>query len=197
MNPNSNPTTPHYFNTNGLGHFRVRTDLLEELCFEQAMERSLPLSLKNYRRWINLSGFTEEEYPFGKITSEIDGEVRYTPTDRYILHTAIIPGEQQPTSLITDARQWSLACEGPGLFEFVMLRAVEFAVLQGFTPESAWEQLQVQRPKRPKRGLRRLISKWSIGYERKTGICTILSRNKKDSEMLYLAGHTGYNVPNF
>ena len=182
MSEQPNPPIPSYFQLNTDGHFKIRPDLLAELCFEEAMTLTLPKTEKAHTRWLSLCGFTAKDYPFVTILEETD--LRYQPTHRVLLHTCVLPGNSLRTCLITDARGWSAPCEPGGLFDFVLLRAVEFAAWRGFQKKHAWDYLHAATGMNAT-PMRRLAS-WSVGYDRATGSCTILSSEPKDAEAAYL-----------
>jgi len=177
----------------GPGHFRVRPDLLEELCFRQAMLESLPRTPSTYKHWLRLCGFTEEEYPYHEIMDFT--HEGYLPSGRTVLHTAVLIGETHRRHLITDENHWSARCEGAGLFSFVMLRAVAFAAWHGVSQKDAWDCLHVAHGEPPNPGPSRRMPRWSIGYDPKNSLCTILAREHPGTEALYLAGKPGYHVP--
>jgi len=195
MNPNSKPPAPPYFIVNGPGHFRVRPDLLEELCFAQAMIESLPRTFTAYRQWLQLCGLSENGHPYDKVQDETD--YGYFPEGRVVLHTAVLPGQLHRCHLITDTHRWSARCEGAGLFEFVMLRAVEFASWRGIPKKAAWDYLHAPSEPKPNPGPMRHMAQWSVGFDRLTGVCTILARTHEETESLYLSGKSGYFSPRF
>jgi hypothetical protein len=184
MSENTTPPAPPYFSSGAEGHFRIRPDLLEELCFEEAMTLALPKNEKAYARWLNLCGFTAKDYSFIRILEETD--LRYQPTNRVLLHTAVLPGHSHRTSLISDARRWSAPCEPGGLFEFVLLRAVEYVGCCGFSRKHAWDCLHV-RPEHNRSPLRKMAP-WSVGYDQTTGFCRVLYHEPAETEARYLTG---------
>lgn len=184
MDENSAPL-PDYFILNEPGHFRVRPDLLEELCVENAMELTLPKTGRCYIQWLRISGYTAEAYPFSKLQEETANPYRLT--NRVVLQTAVLPGHTNRSNLITDGHRWSALCEQGGLFEFVMLRAVEFAAWRSFSRKDAWNYLHAASGKNNEH-LRRLAD-WSLGYDRTTSICTILAGHNRVIEEKYLSGH--------
>jgi len=147
------------------------------------MTLTLPKTEKAHTHWLSLCGFTAKDYPFVKVLEETD--LRYQATNRVLLYTSVLPSQSHRTNLIKDAHGWSVPCEPGGLFEFVLLRAVEFAAWRGFPKKDAWDYLHANN------GVNttpfRRIAAWSVGYDRTQGSCTILSNEPKD-EAAYLKG---------
>ncbi len=188
-NPNK---PPEYFNVERPAHFRVRGDLIEELCGGEAISRLLPRNEAQYRHWLTVTGNPAGGYPLIHFHEHV-GKI-YEPTLRYALHQAILPGYEHPVNILTDGRGWSGWVDYGGLFDFVLLRAVEFAESHGFSPPYPTENLF--RKRESNAGSVALRANWFVGYERGSGLCTLLERGG-DSETLFLAGRSGYWTPPF
>ena len=197
MNPQPQPLPPPYFKFSGPGHFFVRPDLLEELCYNEALENSLPQGDASHALWLKRFGFNKTEYTLGKIW---DDNLHLVPQDedkRYILHAPVLPGNRHRSYLVTNSLNYSAFCEGPGLFEFVMLRAVSYAAWRGVARKTAWDYLHATSAKEREASSPRISPPWSVGFERTTGLCTILASGEPSTEALFLAGKPGYSVPQF
>jgi hypothetical protein len=134
-----------------------------------------------------------EELPFHAIRPFLESP--YQPTARYLLHPAILPGGVRVQNILTDGRGWSVRCERYGLYDFVINRAVEYAVRRGYE-EGRARALFLPKPG-GKECQGRQHGEWSIGYECATGFCTILVRCREGTESRYLAGQPGYFIPTF
>lgn len=197
MNPHPNPPPPPYFKLKPPGHFYIRTDLLEELCYSEALEASLPTNKNSHAQWLNRLDLKAEEYPLEKIREDNNHPLPPGDFDRYILHAPVLPRNRHRSYLVTNRLGYSAECEGAGLYEFVMLRAVAYAAWRGFSREKAWHALHATSPKERDASSPRISPKWSVGFDRSTGLCTILAHAKPDTPALYLAGNPNYFVPIF
>ena len=127
--PSHSPKGPSYRSAPRSAHFRMRPDLIEELCIPDAFARTLPRTPAEHARWLAHWGLSATEAPFEGIQPFIGRP--YELTARYILHPAILPGSGLLLNIMTDGRGWSVCCEPGGLFSFVIDRAVEFVVGRG------------------------------------------------------------------
>ena len=171
------------------GHFRVRTDLLEELGFPETMVRSLPFNESDYLRWLWMSGQPQVKYPLDYLQ-----ECRSHPdfrSERHVLSCAILPGRKRPSCFVTDVRGCVAWCEPGGLFQFVLDRAIDCAQRFGFYEIEARTCLI---PVAHNKVLKRSTAKWSIGYA-SDGICTVLARTDPETEQRYLEGDDDFQVP--
>jgi hypothetical protein len=197
MNPHPKQIPPPYFKLKSPGHFYIRTDLLEELCYKEALEGSLPTDHNSHARWIKLHGLKAEEYTLGKIWDDNCHLIPQGEDKRYILHAPVLPQNRSRSYLVTNSLGYSAVCEGAGLFEFVMLRAVAYAAWRGVAQATAWHYLHATSPKDREANSPRISPKWGVGFERETGLCTILAISEPNTEARFLAGKPGYFVPNF
>jgi hypothetical protein len=184
---------PFYFEVPEPSHFRLRTDLIEELCIPDAFALTLPRTPEAHARWVSSWGHSAEDLPFHAIRLFL--ESRYQPTARYLLHPAILREAASVQNILTDGRGWSVRCERYGLYDFVINRAVEYAVSRGYEEGRARALFFPKPGGKEKQGRRH--GEWSIGYECVTGLCTILARIRDQTESRYLAGQPGYFVPTF
>ena len=197
MNPHTNPLPPPYFKFNGTGHFFIRPDLLEELCYKEALEASLPTDNASHARWLKRHGLKAEEYSLGKIRDDSCHLIPQGEDQRYILHAPVLPGNRYRSCLVTNSLGYSASCEGLGLFEFVLLRAMAYAAWRGVAQKTAWDYLHATSPKEREASSPRISPKWGVGFERATGLCTILAIGETNTESLFLAGKPGYYIPKF
>ncbi len=191
--PFRTPPRPAHLFAPWPAHFRLRTDLIEELCVPDAFVRTLPRTPEAHARWLAFWNRSADEIQFGSIRPFVGRP--YEATARYLLHPAILPGSEHIQNVLTDGRGWSVCCELGGLYEFVIDRAVEFAVSRGCpkpNTRAAFYPAYTGKAERVRRHAR-----WAVGYERSTGLGTILWREQDDTEARYLAGEPGYTVPAF
>jgi hypothetical protein len=170
------PGAPHWLRfTDGPlePHFRVRTDLIEELCVADAFTRTLPNTPEAHARWIAMWGYSARECPFESIQRYLGRP--YEPSLRFLLQPAVLPGREHVQNVVTDARGWSVCCELGGLYDFVMKRAVQFLVSGGF--ETGREQAEFYPKPGPNLGPKPRYGRLVMGYECATGGCTIFSRD--------------------
>jgi hypothetical protein len=183
--------TKSYFLVPRPAHFRVRPDLPEELCVADSMTRSLPRTEHSHKAWLRICGHTAKEYPLARMASLADRP--YELTNRYVLHAVTLPGNVQHTNLITDQNLWSAVSEFGGLFQFVIDRAIELAVYLGVEPGTA--QGMFVSPAGPTPATARGHSLWAIGYERVSGLGTILAAHRPGTIRTFLEGRSGYYTP--
>ncbi len=191
--PAAQPDRPGYLTAPWPAHFRLRTDLVEELCLPDAYARTLPKTPEEYAPWIVRWGITAKEVPFEPIRSALGSPYALTP--RYVLRPTILPGGAAIQNVATDGRGWSVCCELGGLYDFVINRAAEFVAAIGREAAQARADFYPKVEKNP--GLKSSYGKWAIGYEYATGLGTILWPEQSETVALYLAGQGGYLVPNF
>ena len=184
------PAKP-YFLVHRPAHFRLRPDLPEELCVADSMTRLLPRTEQRHKDWLRICGHAAKEYPLARMAPLANQP--YELTNRYVLQAVTLPGNVQYTNLITDGNHWSVACEYGGLFQSVIDRAVELAVYLGLQPEAA--QGMFVSPAGPKPATSRGHSRWAIGYERISGLSTILAADRPGTIQTFLGGRSGYYTP--
>jgi hypothetical protein len=184
------PTKP-YFLVPRPAHFRLRPDLLEELCIADSMARLLPRTEQSHKAWLRICGHEAKEYPLARIAALADRP--YDLTNRYVLQAVTLPGNVQHTCLMTDKNLWSVACEYGGLFQFVIDRAIELAVFLGLNAEAA--QGMFVSPAGPKLAATRRHSRWAVGYERISGFGTILAADRPGTIQAFLEGRSSYYTP--
>lgn len=187
------PNLPWYLTAPRPAHFRLRTDLLEELALAEAFEQTLPRTREAHARWLAQLGRTEKELPFEGIQPFVGRA--YEPTPRYIFHPAVFPASDWIFSVVTDARGWSVGCEPGGLYDAVIKRAAEFVASYGCEFPKALAAFYPRCGAALRSGPRHGI--WRIGYERATGLATILWPNHNETKEGYLTGRSDYTVPNF
>ena len=168
--PPQNPNVPFYLTAPGKAHFRLRPDVIEELCIADAFARTLPRSPEEHARWLAKWGRSAADVPYQSIALAIGRPYELTP--RYVLHPAILPGWDYLSNVITDGRGWSVMCEFGGLYEFVFARAVQFCESRGYDRCKVREQLFPKLEKNP--GPQCRYGRWALEYERATGFCTIV-----------------------
>jgi hypothetical protein len=180
-----------YFLVARPAHFRFRPDLPEELCVAESMIRLLPRSEERHKEWLRICGHSAKEFPLAKMVARAGKP--YQLTSRYVLQAVVLPGNSQHTNLITDGNLWSLACEYGGLFQFVIDRAVELSVFLGLKPETA--QAMFVAAVGPGPATTRGYSRWAVGYECASGLCTILAADHAGTTRTFLEGRYGYFTP--
>ena len=184
------PVRP-YFLVDRPAHFRFRRDLIEELCIGEAMARSLPKSIETYQAWLEVCGLTPMDYTLSELKKA--AAQPYQPTERFVLQTVIRRGNMQVSNILSDGNRWAVVCENYGLFQAVMDRALELADLLGYAPEKMRDKFVIKAKDNAKNFLR--FPAWAIGYERGTGLCTVLDVEHPESKKHYLAGRGGYFTP--
>jgi len=189
MSKESDSRVPDYFNVARPAHFKIRTDLIEELCVPEEMMRLLPRNEEARQHWLGISGQPAVKFPLAEL-QKFYGRA-YEPTARYILRGVVLKGNNYPINVLRDGRGWAIACEGQGLFAFVTRRAIECSVRLGLdriTARACFIPTCDQTPAAVRRN-----APWAIGFDQ--GVCTILSSELGDTEELFLAGRSGYYVP--
>lgn len=153
-------------------HFRVRPDLIEELCLADRMAYALPGSRSTYTLWRQLGGQESWHAPFSEMKEHL--ELGYLPTTRWVFGIVMFPGDNQGTPIAMDARGWWTQCPWPGLLLFVFRRAVECLATYGYTSGDANKVLVPRpRPKNPSRD-EIVYPRCYLGYETGTGLCQIV-----------------------
>lgn len=187
----NNAIPPPYFNVERPAHFRVRPDLIEELCVPEIARASLPKTEKQYSAWRQISNIRADQFPLERTVSMRTKP--YEATDRYILRPLILAGQARVSTTILDAHGIGVFCESGGLWDFVINRAVEFAVWKRLEEPVARAMLlpNVGRASHTTN----VYATWTIGYERRTGLCTLLARDHGDTERLYLAREGCFYTP--
>ena len=155
------------------------------------MRATLPYTRKHYDQWLDRFGLDAEKHPPGDII--LPAGRTYQPTRRYVLCTAVLPGRLLRNNLLFDAKWRTVICESGGLFQFVVIRALEFAIAQGMDGHVAFHKFVVPGQNAPSD--KRICAPWAIGYDTVTGHCTILVTEQEDSARLYLEGKGGYYIP--
>ncbi len=187
------PFWPTYFEVPKPAHFRVRSDLLDELGAHEAIQRFTPHNEKSYRYWLGVTGLPEVRYPLATLSAE--AAKPYQRTQRYVLRQIVAPGEDLPLNIVTDGNRRTGVLEFGGLFDFVFFRAAEFASYYRYRRSVA---LGYFYPKRePNTGATRRLAPWALGYEPAEGRCTILAQSREGSVGRFLDGQPGYLVPKF
>ncbi|OIQ80947.1 hypothetical protein GALL_372880 [mine drainage metagenome] len=182
---------PTHFDVPRPAHFRIRPDLIDELCIPDAMRATLPYLDKHYGRWIARFGLDPNENPASDII--LPAGRPYRVTRRYVLCTAVLPGQISKSNLVIDSVSRTVECEKGGLFQFVFLRALQFAIAQDMEGKVAFGKLLV--PGQDKPVASRIDAPWAIGYDTVTGYCTLLIAEHASSIRLYLEGNGGYYIP--
>ena len=179
-----NPKGPFHLTAPWPAHYRMRIDLIEELCIPEAFARTLPRTPEEHARWLAMWSLSADRVPFDSIRSVIGRA--YEPTAHYLLQPAIFPGHDYIQNVLTDGRGWSVCCELGGLYDFVVARAVQFCVSRGHQTAKAQSLLhpKVERNSGPGRK----CGWWAICYERATGFCTVVPSNKGMEEYQDPAG---------
>jgi hypothetical protein len=167
----------------------MRKDVVEELCLAEQILRTLPRAQKEYEVWLRAGGYSAKELPFADLQSRATKP--YQLTERYVLKAPVLPGRLYRSNVITDGNLWPFLTEQGGLFDFVINRAVEFCVSLGMRHEDANDCFRLNPRKEPCGYVRNPF--WAVGYERGTGLCTILELNSDETERLYLQGRPGYS----
>jgi hypothetical protein len=180
-----------YFQVARPAHYRFRTDLIEELCVADSMARLLPKTPEQYEAWLRICGLKPEKFPLARM--QLLAARPYEMTPRYVFQAVALPGNSEHTNLVTDGNSWAVACEFGGLFWAVIHRAIELAVFLGVKPETAQEMFVAAAGPGPFTGRRQ--SKWAVGYERKTGLCTILAADHAGTILTFLDGRAGFYTP--
>lgn len=170
---------------------------MDELCYKEALEASLPTDSASHARWLNRHGLKAEEYPLGEIWDDNCHLIPQGEDKRYILHAPVLPRNRYRSYLVTNSLGYSADCEGAGLYEFVLLRAVAYAGWRGVARKTAWDYLHATSPKEREASSPRISPNWSVGFERDTGLCTILASEEPNTEALFLAGKPSYHIPRF
>ena len=176
--PSQNPKVPSYLTAPWPAHFRMRTDLIEELCVPEAFARTLPRTPEEHARWLTLWDQSADQVPFHSVRPYIGRP--YEPTAHYLLQPAIFPGQDYIQNVITDRRGWSVCCELGGLYDSVVARAVQFCGSRGHQMAKA-QSLFYPKVER-NLGPGRKCGWWAIRYECGTGLCTIVPSNKGGEE---------------
>jgi hypothetical protein len=175
--PSQNPNVQFHLSAPEPAHFRMRRDLVEELCIAETFAYTLPRSPDEHARWLMKWGISAAEVPFHTIASAIGRP--YEPTPRYIFHPAILPGRTSVNNVVTDARGWSVSCEFGGLYDFVFARAVQFCESRGHQRSKVQALFYPKLERNPEPRCR--YGWWAIEYECATGFCTILPRTKGEA----------------
>ena len=157
----------------------------------EIMFRNLPRTEEQHQAWLRFCGLVPVSYPLETLKPFV-GRV-YQPTQRYVLQTVLMPNRLQATNVITDGNLWAVPTEFGGLFDFILLRAVALAAYYGVPPDQAKARLFLQDRKTPDNSRR--YAEWAIGYERGTGLCTILEVNRGETKRHFLEGSGGYFTP--
>jgi hypothetical protein len=189
LGPNS-PVKP-YFLVRRPAHLQLRPDLPEELCVADSMTRLLPRTEQSHKAWLRICGHAAKKYPLAMMASLSNRP--YEPTNRYVLQAVTLPGNVQHTNIITDGNLWSVVCEYKGLFQSVIDRAIELTVHLGVDPGAA--QGMFVSPAGPKPAATRGHSRWAVGYERISGLGTILAAHRPGTIQTFLEGRSGYYTP--
>ena len=176
--PSQNPRVPSFLTAPWPAHFRMRTDLIEELCVPEAFARTLPRTPEEHARWLTLWDQSADQVPFHSVRPYIGRP--YEPTAHYLLQPAIFPGQDYIQNVITDRRGWSVCCELGGLYDSVVARAVQFCGSRGHQMAKA-QSLFYPKVER-NLGPGRKCGWWAIRYECGTGLCTIVPSNKGGEE---------------
>ena len=182
--PSKNPKAPDYLTAPWPAHFRMRTDLLEELCISEAYARTLPRTPEEHARWLAMWSLSADRVPFASIAPFIGRP--YEPTTHYLLRPAIFSGQSGIQNVFTDGRGWNVCCELGGLYDFVVARAVQFCVSRGHQHSKVQAMLYPKFGMNP--GPERRHGWWAIRYEQATGFCTVVPSNKGMEEYQDPAG---------
>ncbi len=176
--------TPPYFFVPAPAHFCVRPDLIEELCAGEAILRQLCRTEKGYKYWHALTGNSATAPTLAQLRG-YSGR-GYTCTPRYILRYAVLPQTKAYHAVVVDQREWPGFVEPVGLFDFVFRRAVERIVFENIHEFYPRERLYPARQHNASEAPR--FADWSLGYEVRSGHCTLLDRTRADSEFRFLQG---------
>ena len=176
--PSQNPRVPSFLTAPWPAHFRMRTDLIEELCVPEAFARTLPRTPEEHARWLTMWGQSADRVPFDSIRPFIGRP--YAPTEHYLLQPAIFSGQSNIQNVLTDGHGWSVCCEIGGLYDFVFARALQFCESRGHQRGNAHSLFYPKVESNPGPGRRH--GWWSIRYECATGYCTVVPSNKSGAK---------------
>ncbi len=180
-----------YFKVSRPAHFRVRPDLIEELGLPDHILGTLPTTIQEHDTWLKWTGFDAALVPFASLP--VHTAAQYKMTARYVLKSPVLPGRLRYMNVILDGNFWVCRSEYGGLFDHVILRAVEFALTMGLPRDHALRLFRAG----PLREAREEVSgpTWGVGFEAGTGLCTILALKHEGTEQLFLRGRPGYYTP--
>ncbi|WP_221031711.1 hypothetical protein [Actomonas aquatica] len=178
------PDRAHYLQVDQPWHFRVRPDLIEELCLPDKMYRELPRTASSYSLWRQLGGYQPWHAPFRDMAEH--HRLGYLPTRRWAFGIFVPPQENLGRAIAIDARGWWVEVEFRGVLHFVYRRAVEFLLSYGYTRAESYSLLgNGQRPAGGRRD--NLLSPRSyIGYEAGSGLCQVVKPVMNEELRRYL-----------
>jgi hypothetical protein len=187
MSSSFQPSVPWYFCAPEPYHFRLSAGTCEELCLDEEFVRSLPRTPVQHARWLRLAGGTADEYPLASL-----GPKSYRPSPRYVLQRVALAGNSHGTHLMFDYRGWAVLLEHHGLPEFIINRAVAYAVFRGEAEGVVRTQLN---PTDLDKTADRRVAQWAIGIERATGLATIIDGSQRSSVTRFLMTGEAFGGP--
>ncbi len=184
---------PHYFLTNCSDHFSLRPDFLHEILCHGFRLCQSPKDQISFDRWRTICAPSHGNLSFEQARILARGLKR--DPDRVILVPVILRGEQQQRALIISPDWVRVSYAMEGIIEFVFHRAREYSHWLGWPIERVALMFKPHVFGRSKD--LSAIASYAVGYDSKTGGCTILARYKEDTEARYLDGRGGYYVPSY
>jgi hypothetical protein len=183
------PPKPDYFDVPEPWFFRCRPDLTVELGLSDEFMRRWPKDGEMLRRLCAFSGYPEDKFAFDKF--DTSNPMFYISGTRHVLLRTTLPGREDTHCLVMSSGNWSVPVE-PALVTFVLERAIEFLVYEGIEPETSRYWFEGERGKNG--GTIRRTTPCGVGYERGSGLCTILILGN-GSEQKFLRGDSDFVVP--
>lgn len=171
----------------------MRPDLLEELCFVEALEATLPESENEHAAWTRTIGFPANEFPHEWVQRNHPPSI----PRRAIFSSVILQGDQQRRFVVTDPVKRSVQLPLDGLHSALYLRALEYAEAQGLSREQALSHFQIGALETPHPGPYWLQSNWGLGYQPGLGLCTVLDLRERSTEDRFLWEQGDYKRATF
>lgn len=175
---------PHYFDVTRPWHFRARPDFAEEICLVDAAESSLPRTSATFSLWQKATPSSPNFQSYaGFSTALAQG---YRPSRRLLLQPIVLDGEESTTGVIVDAKGWWTPVPFEGLYLSIFHRAAELMCLKGLKFERFSRLLDPTLSPKSRQGWR--VAPVCVGYERGSGLCSLLASDREESRDAFIFG---------
>lgn len=182
-NPSSQPRVPAYLKVPAPWSFRMRPDLLDELCLQDVAAYQLPHDEASYWRYLRVSGADETSCPYSGLRALCAHP--FAANGRCIFSSVLLVGSLNPSVLARDASGRVLLLEPQGLSASILDRAIEFAVHNQVQPGIARMSLISTGSTTPSD--KRFPAKWTVGYDAGASCCILLVRDT-EGEKRFMEG---------
>ena len=172
------PSIPPHFRVPAPWYFRIRPDLLEELCYFEELGQSVPCTDSAYRlkRWA--LPVWDWHWDETALRRSLLQDVKLP--ERVLLQAVVLPGENEITAAVIDRRGWWTEVQYSGLFASVFERAAWLMRQRGLSESEISKLLDPRTSKSFRHGAR--VARVSVGYDRQSARCSLLVSGVADSD---------------